>query len=337
VDESDVALTHPIPGWLAGEVVLLLAAEGIAAELATESAGASVVVTAREHARASRILAEEYPDGLAAAAASGPPRRTPRSVPAPADGAPAPEGWFGRASWVLLVIALGAGAIFVGEELAGGSEQRAVLLRFGATRPAHVRAGEWWRLVTALFVHVGPRHLLANLAALVVLGPALTAALGAGRFAFVYVVAGAAGNAASYLVAPSGMVSAGASGAILGVLGALGGQRIRFAASARYRGWQVVAALLAYLAIAVGAGPEVDTAAHLGGLVAGFALGLLVPPPAGQPSPRDRALSTACGAAALLLVIAAFAAHLRALAAADARAVLAPPGAQSQPERRNRQ
>src|SRR5262249_40425295 len=137
-----------------------------------------------------------------------------------------------------------------------------------------------------LFVHIGPRHLLGNMAALLVLGPALVAALGPWRFLGVYVVAGVAGNALSYWVTPPDVVSAGASGAILGVLGALGGQRLGFAASARYKGWQVVAALLAYLAVAVGAEPGVDTMAHLGGLAAGLVLGFVVPPP------RERAPAT---------------------------------------------
>ncbi len=169
--------------------------------------------------------------------------------------------------------------VFLAEERAGGSEVTRVLLRFGASRPAHVRTGEWWRFATALFVHIGPRHLLGNMAALLVLGPALVAALGPWRFLAVYLLAGVAGNALSYQVTPPDVVSAGASGAILGVLGALGGQRLRFAASARYRGWQVMAALLAYLAVAVGAEPGVDTMAHLGGLAAGLALGLVIPPP----------------------------------------------------------
>jgi membrane associated rhomboid family serine protease len=124
----------------------------------------------------------------------------------------------------------------------------------------------------------------------------------------VYVVAGTLGNALSYRYMPPDVVSAGASGAILGVLGALGGQRLRFAQSARYRGWQVVAAVLAYLAIAVGAAPDVDVFAHLGGLVAGFALGLVVPPPPDVSSPAERRVSIACGAAAALIVAAAYAA-----------------------------
>lgn len=297
--DSAPPLAGPLPDRVVDEISLLLQAEGISAARVDSSDGTFLVVAAADRDRAARILAEEYPNGLAERLAATAPR--PIRAAAPADPA-LQDRWFGRGSWIVVLLAVTIGAVFVAEELAGGSETRAVLLRFGASRPAHVRTGEWWRLVTALFVHAGARHVLANAATLLVLGPALAAALGAGRFAFVYVVAGAAGNALSYRFMPPDVVSAGASGAILGVLGALGGQRLRFAASARYRGWQVVAAVLAYLAIAVGAAPEVDTFAHLGGLAAGLALGLVVPPPPRVPSARDRRLSLACGAAAAVLV-----------------------------------
>ena len=311
---EEPALAGPLPVWLADEVVLLLTAEGIAAERVIGTGGTFVVVERRDHTRALRILGEEYPDGLAAAGSAAAQRPASMlSLSAGRHGTDAAQDrWFGRASWIPFALSAACVAVFAAEEWAGGSESRAVLLRFGASRPAHVRSGEWWRLVTAIFVHIGPRHLLANIAALLVLGPALAAALGAARFAFVYTVAGTSGNVLSYLVAPSDAVSAGASGAILGVLGALGSQRLRFAASARYRGWQVVAALLAYLAIAVGAGPGVDTIAHLGGLMAGFTLGLIVPPPGAFVTTRDRLITVACGTTAAMLVASAFAALLRA-------------------------
>jgi len=323
---SDAAspLAGPLPHRFADEVALLLAAEGIATTRVDSSAGIFLVVAGRDRARAARILAEEYPDGLAEAAEharargggtrdvrahgrGGSDDAAPYAAPALADAAALQDRWFGRGSWIVIALTMAIAGVFIAEEVAGGSETRWVLLAFGATRPAHVRAGEWWRLVTALFVHIGARHVLANVATLLVLGPALAAALGAGRFAFVYVVAGAAGNALSYRYMPPDVVSAGASGAILGVLGALGGQRLRFAASARYRGWQVVAALLAYLAIAVGAAPEVDTFAHLGGLAAGLGLGAIIPPPPLVPNTRDRRLSYGCGAVAALLIAAAYA------------------------------
>ncbi len=297
-------LAGPLPDRLADEIALLLQAEGITATRVDSSAGTFVVVAAADQPHAARILAEEYPNGVAARSGEAETRTAARATTA---ATPAlQDRWFGRGSWIVVLLAVAIGAVFVAEELAGGSEVRAVLLRFGASRPAHVRTGEWWRLVTALFVHVGVRHVLANAATLLVLGPALAAALGAGRFSLVYVVAGAAGNALSYRIMPPDVVSAGASGAILGVLGALGGQRLRFAASARYRGWQVVAAILAYLAIAVGAAPGVDTFAHLGGLGAGLALGLVIPPPPRVPTVRDRRLSLLCGGVAAVMVAGAF-------------------------------
>ena len=295
-------LAAPIPRKLAEEVALLLASQGIDSRLAGSDGGMHVLVARTDLARASAIVLEEYPDGLVAAAAR---RRTP-----PPRTEPEADRWFGRAAWIVLLIVAACVAIFLGEERAGGSEVRSVLLEFGASRPAHVRTGEYWRLVTAMFVHIGARHLLANSLTLLVLGPALAQALGAPRFAFVYVVAGTLGNVFSYRVADPDIVSAGASGAILGVLGALGGQRVRFTTSARYRGWQVVAAILAYLAIAVGAGPSVDSAAHLGGLVAGAAIGLALPPPGHLPPRSDAMLTAVCGAVALLLVAGAYAALL---------------------------
>lgn len=269
------AAAGPYPAAIADEIVLVLAAEGIAAALEPAADGLLVVVAEAQARRAEAILADEYPAGPARAFAV---RAAAQAAARARTAATAQDRWFGPSSWVLFLLTAVCVGVFLAEERAGGSEVREVLLRFGAARPAHVRAGDWWRLATALFVHIGPRHLLGNMAALLVLGPALAEALGPWRFLFVYLAAGVAGNALSYAVTPPDVVSAGASGAILGVLGALGGQRLRFAASARYRGWQVIAAILAYLAIAVGAEPGVDTMAHLGGLASGLALGLVLPP-----------------------------------------------------------
>lgn len=273
--------TGPYPQPVADEIVLVLAAEGIVATTETTGAGALILIDGADAPRAEGILADEYPSGVARTLAI---RAAEHAAARARTAGPEADRWFGPGSWVLFVLTAVCVGVFLAEERAGGSEVREVLLRFGASRPAHVRTGEWWRFATAIFVHIGPRHLLGNMAALLVLGPALVAALGPWRFLVVYLLAGIAGNALSYQVTPPDVVSAGASGAILGVLGALGGQRLRFAASARYRGWQVIAALLAYLAVAVGAEPGVDTMAHLGGLAAGLALGLLIPPPAATAS-----------------------------------------------------
>jgi rhomboid protease GluP len=270
------ASAGPYPTHVADEILLVLAAEGIPAALAPVEGGALVLIDDVDARRAEKILSEEYPAGVAAAERA---RAAQQATARARLTSAASDEWFGPGSWVLFALVAVCVGVFLAEERAGGSEVREVLLRFGASRPAHVRTGEWWRFATALFVHIGPRHLLGNMATLLVLGPALVAALGPWRFLLVYLASGIAGNALSYVFTPPDVVSAGASGAILGVLGALGGQRLRFAASARYRGWQVVAAVLAYLAVAVGAEPGVDTMAHLGGLAAGLLLGLLIPPP----------------------------------------------------------
>lgn len=276
---SPRASAGPYPSQVADEIVLVLATEGITAMLEPTAGGVMIVIDDADAPWAERILSDEYPAGVAAATAA---RAAEKAAVRAELVRPGTDQWFGPGSWVLFALTAVCIGVFLAEERAGGSEVREVLLRFGASRPAHVRTGEWWRFFTALFVHIGPRHLLGNLAALLVLGPALVAALGPWRFLAVYLLAGVAGNALSYRVMPPDVVSAGASGAILGVLGALGGQRLRFAASARYRGWQVIAALLAYLAVAVGAEPGVDTMAHLGGLAAGLVLGLLIPPPTAE-------------------------------------------------------
>jgi hypothetical protein len=223
------ASTGPYPQPVADEIVLVLAAEGIVATTEPTGGGALIVVDDDDAPRAEGILADEYPRGVENALAT---RAAERAEAHASTASVDTDRWFGPGSWVLFVLTAVCVGVFLAEERAGGSEVREVLLRFGASRPAHVRDGEWWRFATALFVHIGPKHLLGNMAALLVLGPALVAALGPWRFLVVYLVAGVAGNALSYQTMPPDVVSAGASGAILGVLGALGGQRLRFAATA---------------------------------------------------------------------------------------------------------
>jgi membrane associated rhomboid family serine protease len=86
--------------------------------------------------------------------------------------------------------------------------------------PTAVAQGEYYRLVTAMFIHYGPFHLLMNMWALWILGRQLEAALGPLRFATVYFVAGLGSSVAAYVFSPSS-ATAGASGAILGLFGAL--------------------------------------------------------------------------------------------------------------------
>jgi len=82
-----------------------------------------------------------------------------------------------------------------------------------------VAEGEWWRLITAAFLHYGPLHLGMNMLVLWIIGPALEEYLGHGRYALLYLVAGLAGSAGALVWSPNAL-TVGASGAIWGVMGA---------------------------------------------------------------------------------------------------------------------
>ena len=81
---------------------------------------------------------------------------------------------------MLVFIALNV-AMFVAELMLGGSTNPATLHRLGALEPGPVRfAGEYWRLLTSLFLHYGLLHLVFNLYALFIIGPGLERAIGSG-------------------------------------------------------------------------------------------------------------------------------------------------------------
>ena len=97
------------------------------------------------------------------------------------------------------------------------SASNGVLDDFGALVPSMVRAGQWWRLVTFNFLHIGLMHLMFNSSALFSIGPQVEAIFGSKKFVFAYVATGIASGIASLLFLPGG--TAGASGAIFGLIG----------------------------------------------------------------------------------------------------------------------
>ncbi|MDQ0221330.1 rhomboid family intramembrane serine protease [Peribacillus cavernae] len=82
-----------------------------------------------------------------------------------------------------------------------------------------IAAGEWWRLVTSIFLHRSFSHLLFNCFSIIILAPALEKMLGRIRFCFFFLIAGIIANIATYLLTPPAFSHVGASNAILGVLG----------------------------------------------------------------------------------------------------------------------
>ena len=109
--------------------------------------------------------------------------------------------------------------VFILMTMAGGPANRDVLLAFGASCRPYFLAGEYWRAVMPMFLHLSLVHLLLNLYALCLFGPELERLCGCGPFALVYVCSGMAGSLGSMLM--SRRIGAGASGAVLGICGAL--------------------------------------------------------------------------------------------------------------------
>ena len=149
----------------------------------------------------------------------------------------------------------------------------------GALIPALVAQGEWWRLLSSMFLHSGAVHLGLNMLSLYFLGSFVEAAFGRGRFLALYLLSGLSGGLA-YLYFGSFNVSAvGASGAIFGLLGGVLGYALRRGTFS----WQnpLIRQLLILLALNLYIGfsvPNISNTAHLGGLAGGFAFGWLVAP-----------------------------------------------------------
>src|SRR5262249_55942776 len=151
------------------------------------------------------------------------------------------------------------------------------LFRLGALFPPAVRAGDWWRLFAALFLHYGTLHLSMNMFALWVLGPFTEFALGLRKFLLVYLLAGI-GSMAVVLELWSGpegrQMTVGASGCVMGLIGAT--------AALMLRGWLRENARLAKRRLIVmvfivatqtlfdAMVPQVSMAAHLSGAFIGF-------------------------------------------------------------------
>ena len=181
-------------------------------------------------------------------------------------------------TWALLAVNI---LVWMAMEIAGGSEDTQVLLDFGAMFGPLIANGEYWRLFTAMFLHIGLMHLLLfNGLGLLIFGQVVERIYGHVQFVIIYVLAGLAGSVASYLL-NSIAVGAGASGAIFGVLGALAAFFVARRNVLGEKGRQNLSGILIIAAISLFFGfatAGIDNWAHMGGFVAGFALGLAFAP-----------------------------------------------------------
>lgn len=199
--------------------------------------------------------------------------------------------------WVTPVMVFANIAVWVAMVAAGANPlnpSAETLIAWGANFAPLTAGGEWWRLPAAAFLHGGVLHLALNMWALWDAGRLVERLFGSISFLLLYLAAGVTGSLASALWNPEGVVSIGASGAVFGVLGALGA----FLATQRHSvPRQVVlglrASVLSFMGYALLIGllvPGIDNAAHVGGLVAGFLLGAVLALPLTAPD-RGRMLA----------------------------------------------
>lgn len=153
-------------------------------------------------------------------------------------------------------------------------------IRWGADFGPLTFSGEWWRQFTSIFVHFGIIHILLNMWCLWNLGSALEPLMGPVGFSLTYLFSGLAASATSLAWSPW-RASAGASGAIFGLAGAfvtfLLLKKLPIEKSLVQKNLRSMGFFIFYNLLFGAANSHIDNSAHLGGLVAGFILGALVP------------------------------------------------------------
>ena len=176
------------------------------------------------------------------------------------------------------------GVVFAFEWMTGAIWNEEVLYQMGAIVPGMLQRGEYWRVVAAMFLHADLVHVLANSWALFQLGTLYEAMFGSKRFALIYFLSGAVASMASSLFTKG--LSVGASGAILGILGAFIFS-IRRSPQWRHEQWTkgLIGQLVFWAVVNIALGFSVkyiDNVAHIAGLLTGLILGFIphrVPPP----------------------------------------------------------
>jgi membrane associated rhomboid family serine protease len=207
-------------------------------------------------------------------------------------------------------------------ELFGSTRISQELVRALALTKTGIEGGEYWRLFTVALVHdwTSPLHLLFNMYALFMIGPLVEALYGPVRFTLIYATAAAAGAAASFVFSGA-QLSVGASGAIFGLFAIIvvanAVHKPLLTRAARGLASQIAILIVINLAFGFTAGGRIDNAAHVGGLLAGAWLGVVIVPrgatlrsfwtraPGGpQPSAAPSVLLQSLGVLALVAVIA---------------------------------
>jgi rhomboid protease GluP len=184
------------------------------------------------------------------------------------------------------LLAANVGVFLLMEVASGGTNNLQTLIAFGAKTNGLLRSGEWFRLITPVFIHAGLLHLVLNSYALWVVGMQVEKLYGSARFLLIYLLSGVGGVAGSYLgqtllPRPFDAPSVGASGAIFGLFGVLAvfGFRYRREMPPAIRRAMTAGVLpVIVINLFIGFSIEfIDNSAHIGGLLTGAALTLVIP------------------------------------------------------------
>ncbi|MBS1841067.1 MAG: rhomboid family intramembrane serine protease [Acidobacteria bacterium] len=188
------------------------------------------------------------------------------------------------------------------------------VLPWGADYGPLTLSGQWWRMFTSLFVHFGFIHILFNMIVLFNIGPFIESLAGRVSYLILYFVSGIGGGVASLIIHPTA-VSAGASGAIFGLYGALLGFLLRHrktiapkALKSLSKGALLFVGVNFIFGMSV---PAIGVAAHMGGLAAGFLVALFLV----QRTPEENSRFTWRGAVAIAIGIAMTVGALRVIPA----------------------
>lgn len=295
ITEAATGKPGPATAIRAREWEMILASRAIPHTIRRQGSGYRLFVPRR---RAEEALAE-----LAGYAAE----RRAVVLPDPEAAPVRPQVWPTVLAWMGMVTA--AWGFMLGETMAFG--RRIVWKSLGAGDSTAMLAGQWHRAATALCLHADPAHLLGNAASGALFLSLLCRETGVGLGFALTLAAGVAGNVQKAFVQGPGMHFLGASTAVFGALGALGGARLasRWPPLTFRRSAPAGAALM--LLAMLGAGGEegmaVDLAGHLFGFASGAVLGLgagFWVERHGRPGPVAQAV---WGALALVAVVAAWA------------------------------
>jgi rhomboid protease GluP len=183
----------------------------------------------------------------------------------------------------------------------GGISGR-VLMMLGASLPLFYNLLQPWRFITAIFLHASLIHIGFNMWVLYDIGPMVEDLYGSPRFLWLFVVTGAVGYVASSFF---GYMSIGASGALLGLIGALLAVTFKHKQSATAQAMrsQLVRWLIYIFILGFLPGLNIDNAAHAGGLISGFLMGwVMMDRPPADSVERKKAYALGWLAGALVVV-----------------------------------